>query len=104
MEVVCLDLEGVLVPEIWINFTKSKKKMTKAFNWQQVFKVLGVLLITEALFMMLAAWVSYIYDGNDLEPIIESAIITTLAGISGVLIGGNSTKHFGTREGYLLVG
>lgn len=78
--------------------------MTKAFNWQQVFKVLGVLLITEALFMMLAAWVSYIYDGNDLEPIIESAIITTLAGVSGVLIGGNSTKHFGTREGYLLVG
>ncbi len=78
--------------------------MTKAFNWQQVFKVLGVLLITEALFMMLAAWVSYIYDGNDFEAIIESAIITTLAGVSGVLIGGNSTKHFGTREGYLLVG
>ena len=39
--------------------------MTKAFNWQQVFKVLGVLLITEALFMTLAAFVSYIYDGND---------------------------------------
>lgn len=78
--------------------------MTKAFNWQQVFKVLGVLLITEALFMMLAAFVSYIYDGNDFEAIIESAIITTLAGASGVLIGGNSTKHFGTREGYLLVG
>lgn len=54
--------------------------------------------------MMLAAWVSYIYDGNDFEAIIESAIITTLAGVSGVLIGGNSTKHFGTREGYLLVG
>ena len=23
MEVVCLDLEGVLVPEIWINFAKK---------------------------------------------------------------------------------
>ncbi len=24
MEVVCLDLEGVLVPEIWINFAKKQ--------------------------------------------------------------------------------
>jgi phosphoserine/homoserine phosphotransferase len=23
MEIVCLDLEGVLVPEIWINFAKK---------------------------------------------------------------------------------
>ena len=23
MEIVCLDLEGVLVPEIWINFAKN---------------------------------------------------------------------------------
>ena len=78
--------------------------MTKTFNWQQVIRILGVLLITEALFMMLAACVSYIYKGNDFEAIVESAIITTLAGLSGVLIGGNSTKHFGTREGYLVVG
>lgn len=78
--------------------------MTKAFNWEQVFKVLGVLLLIEALFMMIAAFVSYIYDGDDLVAIVESAIITTTAGISGILIGGNSTKHFGTREGYLLVG
>lgn len=78
--------------------------MTKAFNWEQVFKVLGVLLLIEALFMMIAAFVSYIYEGDDLVAIVESAIITTTAGISGILIGGNSTKHFGTREGYLLVG
>ena len=26
MEVVCLDLEGVLVPEIWINFAKKTGK------------------------------------------------------------------------------
>jgi hypothetical protein len=24
MEIVCLDLEGVLVPEIWINLDKKK--------------------------------------------------------------------------------
>ena len=78
--------------------------MTKAFNWQQVFKILGVLLMTEALFMLIAALVSYIYGGDDLSAIIESAIITFAAGTAGVLIGGNSTKHFCTREGYLVVG
>ena len=78
--------------------------MTKAFNWQQVFRILGVLLITEALFMMIAAFVSYIYEGDDFRAIVESAIITTTTGIAGILIGGNSTKHFGTREGYLVVG
>ncbi len=25
MEIVCLDLEGVLVPEIWINFAKKQE-------------------------------------------------------------------------------
>jgi trk system potassium uptake protein TrkH len=78
--------------------------MTKTFNWQQVIKILGVLLMTEALFMLIAAFVAYIYKGDDFVAIIESAIITFTAGIAGVLIGGNSTKHFGTREGYLVVG
>ncbi len=77
--------------------------MTKAFNWQQVLRILGVLLLTEALFMSLSAIVAYIYNGDDLMAIVESAIITAIAGLSGVLIGGKSTKHFGTREGYLVV-
>lgn len=78
--------------------------MTKAFNWGQVFRILGVLLLTEALFMSLSAIVAYIYEGNDFKAIVESVIITIVAGLSGVLIGGKTTKHFGTREGYLVVG
>ena len=78
--------------------------MTKAFNWQQVTRILGVLLLTEALFMSLSAIVAYIYGENDLKAIVESVIITIVAGLSGVLIGGKTTKHFGTREGYLVVG
>ena len=78
--------------------------MTKAFNWQQVIRILGVLLITEALFMMLAACVSYIYNGNDFEAIVESAILTAGAGFGGVLLSGSNKKHIGTREGYLVVG
>ena len=78
--------------------------MTKAFNWQQVIKILGVLLMVEALFMAIAAIVAYIYEENDFIAIVESAILTIGAGIGGVLLGGSNTKHIGTREGYLVVG
>lgn len=78
--------------------------MTKTFNWQQVIRILGVLLMTEALFMVIAAIVAYIYNGDDFTAIIESAIITVIAGFGGVLLGGSNTKHIGTREGYLVVG
>ena len=78
--------------------------MTKAFNWQQVIRILGVLLMVEALFMAIAAIVAYIYEENDFIAIVESAILTIGAGIGGVLLGGSNTKHIGTREGYLVVG
>ena len=78
--------------------------MTKTFNWQQVIRILGVLLMTEALFMVIAAIVAYIYEGDDLTAIVESAIITFGAGLGGVMLGGSNTKHIGTREGYLVVG
>ncbi len=78
--------------------------MTKTFNWQQVIRILGVLLITEAFFMVITAVVSYIYRGDDFIAIIESAILTVGAGFGSVLLGGSNTKHIGTREGYLVVG
>ena len=59
--------------------------------------------MTEALFMVIAAIVAYIYNGDDFTAIIESAIITVIAGFGGVLLGGSNTKHIGTREGYLVV-
>ena len=78
--------------------------MTKTFNWQQVIRILGVLLMTEALFMIIAAIVAYIYGGDDFTAIVESAILTIGAGLGGVLLSGSNTKHIGTREGYLVVG
>ena len=78
--------------------------MTKAFNWLQVIRILGVLLMVEALFMAIAAIVAYIYEENDFVAIVESAMLTIGAGIGGVLLGGSNTKHIGTREGYLVVG
>ena len=40
MEIVCLDLEGVLVPEIWINFAKKtgikELEATKLYLEQEV--------------------------------------------------------------------
>ena len=60
--------------------------MTKTFNWQQVIRILGVLLITEAFFMVITAVVSYIYRGDDFIAIIESAILTVGAGFDGIYI------------------
>ena len=43
--------------------------------------------MTEALFMVIAAIVAYIYEGDDLTAIVESAAITFGAGLGGVLLG-----------------
>lgn len=78
--------------------------MTKAFNWQQVIRILGLLLLTEATFLLLAAGVSFIYQENDFGSIIQAAGITAGVGLSGLLIGGKPKKQMGIREGYLIVG
>ena len=78
--------------------------MTKTFNWQQVIRILGVLLMTEALFMVIAAIVAYIYNGDDFTAIIESAIITVIAGFGGVLLGGSNTKHIVSKKASVRLG
>ena len=32
MNIVCLDLEGVLVPEIWIAFAEARRTTDQTFN------------------------------------------------------------------------
>lgn len=78
--------------------------MTKAFNLRQVLKILGALLITESLFMLITAAVSFIYDEDDLIPLLASAGITFGSGLIGVLSGRGANLRYGIREGYLIVG
>lgn len=78
--------------------------MTKAFNLRQVLKVLGALLITESLFMLITAVVSFIYREDDFIPLLYSIGITCGTGLLGILAGRGSTLRFGIREGYLVVG
>ncbi|MGM9831919.1 MAG: TrkH family potassium uptake protein [Paludibacteraceae bacterium] len=78
--------------------------MTKAFNIRIVFKVLGALMVIEALFMLLPTLVSWYYHEADLATFVFSTLITLICGLMGVLIGRDAEKHIGEREGYFIVG
>lgn len=78
--------------------------MTKAFNIRIVFKVLGALMVIEALFMLLPTLVSWYYHEADLAAFVFSTLITLICGLMGVLAGRDAEKHIGEREGYFIVG
>lgn len=78
--------------------------MTKSFNWLQVLRILGILLLIEAGFMLLSAIISIIYHERDLWCIVASAAFTAIVGLFGFFSGHRSRNQIGTREGYLIVG
>ncbi len=78
--------------------------MTKVFNWRQVFKVMGLLIMIECLFMIISMVVAYCYGGSDGKAFLYSVLIAFGVGLVCLLIGGRGEKKVGTREGYLIVG
>jgi trk system potassium uptake protein TrkH len=73
------------------------------FNYKIIFHFLGLLLLFNGGFMLLAALVSYMYeDGVSLELFI-SGIITLLIGILAMLLTRNHRKEMKKREGYIVV-
>ncbi len=81
----------------------SNPKITKILNVWILMKVMGVLLLILAGFMLTSLIVS-IYYHEPVLPIIYSAVITALFG--GILLffgNKNSNKNIGKREGYMIV-
>jgi len=78
--------------------------MTRAFNWQQVIKILGSLLEIEAVFMALSSFVALGYGEDSMWAMFGSSAITALMGSVFILLGRGSAKQIGLREGYLIVG
>lgn len=78
--------------------------MTVSFNWRQIFKTLGLLVITESVFMLITAGVSAIYGEYDLKYLLISAAITFGYGMITYLLNRNAPKNIGIREGYTIVG
>ncbi len=72
-------------------------------NIKVVAFILGVLLILEGAFMLLAAPVSYLYGDPDFWLIALSSILTALTGFILWFIFRNCSKTVGKREGYMIV-
>ncbi|MCQ2343374.1 MAG: TrkH family potassium uptake protein [Paludibacteraceae bacterium] len=77
--------------------------MTKSFNWRQVVKIMGALLLIEAAFMLVASLVGLVFSGHDVIPLLVSTAFTAVAGVVGRVYGYSSARQIGPREGYLIV-
>ena len=77
--------------------------MIKNFNWRMVLRMLGILLLVEAFFMLTATIVSYIYKEDDFRALLESSLITAIMGGAWMLLGGKSEKLIDSGAGYILV-
>ena len=78
--------------------------MLKAINWRQITRVLGLLVLTESFFMLIAAGVGALYGDENVGAILDSALITAVVGTLSALIGGKPKRQYGIREGYIIVG
>jgi trk system potassium uptake protein TrkH len=72
-------------------------------NFKVVGYILGVLLIIEAFFMLLAVSVSLIYGEQDYKYILFSSLIALIIGLLLFFIFKISDKNLGKREGYIIV-
>ena len=72
-------------------------------NFRVVAFVLGILLILEGAFMLLAAPVSLYFEDTDALYIFLSSFLTAFAGFLLWAIFRNCSKNVGKREGYLIV-
>ncbi len=78
--------------------------MTKIFNWHQVSRILGHLVMTQSAFLLIAALVSFIYGEDDLVPLLNTALLTFAVGFAALIIGSKNNGRIGVREGCFVVG
>lgn len=71
-------------------------------NYLQIVKVLGWLLIIEAVFMSVPVATSILTDKEDLTAFAVSAVITLSAGLGATFLVHPSRNDMGKREGFLL--
>jgi trk system potassium uptake protein TrkH len=73
-------------------------------HWKFILRVIGFILILEALFMFISAAIACYYQGADLHGLLWSAAITLVCGLTIFLSLGFQKVHIiGKREGYLSV-
>ena len=73
-------------------------------NIKLIIKVLGLLLVIEGIFMWFCLAFSFYYQSDDFFDILIAGVITSLFGVFlWLLTRKNNNKHFGKREGYIIV-
>jgi trk system potassium uptake protein TrkH len=72
-------------------------------NYKIIFHFLGLLLLFNGGFMLLAALISYIYKDGVTLPIVYSGLIALFIGGLIMLITKKPNKEMGKREGYIVV-
>ncbi len=78
--------------------------MTKVFNWRQVVRTFGLLLLIETFFMLVSTAVSVCYGGYDTKYLLISSGITAFVALCCLMLSGfKIQRQIGTREGYLIV-
>ena len=77
--------------------------MNRDFNWKLISKLLGSLLITESLFFLICIAVDLIYGENTWIYFLESALLASVLGVSGLFFGRNANSFIGKREGSFIV-
>ena len=72
-------------------------------NSKIIFHLMGLLLLCNGFFMILAAVVSGVYDDGATLDITLAAIVTMLVGVLGMFYTRNHKKQVKRKEGYIIV-
>ncbi|CAI9428625.1 Trk system potassium uptake protein trkG [Candidatus Ornithobacterium hominis] len=75
----------------------------KKINFPIIFRMLGILLIVNALFMLSCVPVNLYYNEASFKGMLSAALITGLLGCATFFTFKNAKKDIGKREGYLIV-
>ena len=73
------------------------------FHPKVIFRVIGMLLFIEALFMLLCVGVAFFYNENTVQPLLSSAGIVALVGGVLVLLCKGGDRNVSFKDGYIVV-
>ena len=77
--------------------------MKLPINFSIIVRVLGLLLIIEAFFLLLSGGISLIYSETDYKVFLISAAIATISGLPAIIFTKNKNKNIHKREGFIIV-
>ncbi len=72
-------------------------------NKRLIYKIIGSLLLLEAVFMLMCVVMAFCYDGRDQMAFIASTAITIAGGLGAKYLGRDASNNMNRRDAYLVV-